>query len=66
MAINPEIMCQGVYEPVCGCDGVTYPNGCEAGKYGASIDHDGECGTTSIVSGAPPGAGHQSARRDRE
>jgi hypothetical protein len=38
--------CMDVYDPVCSCDGVTYPNACEAGKYGASIAYAGECGVS--------------------
>lgn len=35
--------CPENYDPVCGCDGVTYSNTCFAIQAGAQIDHDGEC-----------------------
>ena len=35
--------CDDVYEPVCGCDDVTYSNICEAQKLLRNVKHSGEC-----------------------
>ncbi len=35
--------CDAVFDPVCGCDGVTYGNECFAHQAEMSIDHAGPC-----------------------
>ena len=38
----PQI-CATIYMPVCGCDGVTYSNACEAKGHRLSLKNDREC-----------------------
>ncbi len=48
-ASEPKI-CEEIYQPVCGCDGKTYGNSCQANGAGTSEAHLGPCGANVVGS----------------
>lgn len=40
---DPRPACPKTFEPVCGCDSVTYSNACFAAAAGMSIEHNSPC-----------------------
>jgi hypothetical protein len=44
ICIELPTACTRIYQPVCGCDGVTYGNDCERRRARAQLDHEGACG----------------------
>jgi len=40
---NPDLICIEIYEPVCGCDDITYSNSCYAQRAGVVSWTEGEC-----------------------
>jgi hypothetical protein len=42
-APEASLICIALYDPVCGCDGVTYSNDCHRRNANVGLDHVGEC-----------------------
>jgi hypothetical protein len=45
---TPDTSCGYLYDPVCGCNDVTYSNDCERQAAGVWRDHWGPCGSTPV------------------
>ena len=56
VCVTIPLGCPDVWDPVCGCDGVTYGNDCERQAAGAQLAHEGECDAANVcgtIAGIP-------------
>lgn len=58
-------VCPAVYTPVCGINGSTYGNACNAGCADMPVAHDGECGITGDMCGSMMGLACQDGYKCR-
>jgi hypothetical protein len=47
--INLDVLCPAIVDPVCGCNGITYSNSCEATNYGGVTSYAAGPCITSII-----------------
>jgi chitodextrinase len=52
---DPDIVCIALVDPVCGCNGVTYSNGCEAERNGIVNYTKGGCDIDNLPPSVPSG-----------